>query len=146
MKTFTIAVAASFLAAPALAGGHASGDAAAGEKVFSQCQTCHVVQDADGNTLAGRNAKTGPNLYGIPGQTVGTVDGFRYGKSIVEVGETGAAWDEASFVAFVQDPKGWLSEQLGGSARSKMAFRVRSEEDAINVWAFIASLSPEPES
>ncbi len=146
MKTISIAIAAGLLAAPAFAGGHASGDAAAGEKVFSQCQTCHVVQDDDGNTLAGRNAKTGPNLYGLPGRTAGSVDGFRYGDSIVEVGEAGTAWDEAAFVAYVQDPKGWLEEQLGGRARSKMAYRVRSEEDAANVWAYIASLSPEPES
>ena len=46
----------------------AAGDAEAGKKVFNQCQTCHVVADADGNVLAGKNAKTGPNLYGIVGR------------------------------------------------------------------------------
>ena len=57
MNKVSLALAASLLAAPAFAGGHASGDAAAGEKLFNQCQSCHVVQDDDGNTLAGRNAK-----------------------------------------------------------------------------------------
>ncbi|MEM0948294.1 MAG: c-type cytochrome [Pseudomonadota bacterium] len=146
MRATILAAIIAALNTPAFAAGHASGDAAAGEKVFNQCQTCHVVQDIDGNTLAGRNAKTGPNLYGLPGRIVGSVDGFRYGDSIVEVGEAGTAWDEASFVAYVQNPKAWLEEELGGRARSKMAFRLRSEEDAADVWAYIASLSPEPES
>jgi cytochrome c len=147
MNKFTIALATGCLmAAPAFAGGHASGDAAAGESVFRQCQSCHVVQDDDGNVLAGRNAKTGPNLYGLPGRVVGSVDGFRYRPSIVEVGETGEVWNEENFVAYVQDPGGWLSEKLGGNARSGMAFRLRSEEDAVNLWAYIASISPEPES
>ena len=145
-KTTILAFAAALLAAPVLADGHATGDAAAGEDAFKQCQTCHVVQDDDGNTLAGRNAKTGPNLYGLPGRAAGSVDGFRYGDSIVEVGEAGTTWTEADFVAYVQNPKAWLEEKLGGRARSKMAFRLRSEEDAANVWAYIASLSPEPES
>ena len=105
------------------------------------------MQDDDGNTLAGRNAKTGPNLYALPGRTVGAVEGFRYGKSIIAVGEGGQAWDEANFVEYVQDPKAYLARVLDDSkARSKMAFKVRSEEDAANLWAFIASLSPEPES
>ena len=147
MNKVSLALAASLLAAPAFAGGHASGDAAAGEKLFNQCQSCHVVQDDDGNTLAGRNAKTGPNLYALPGRTVGAVEGFRYGKSIIAVGEGGQAWDEANFVEYVQDPKAYLARVLDDSkARSKMAFKVRSEEDAANLWAFIASLSPEPES
>lgn len=146
MTRLSLALAASLVAGPAFAGAHASGDAAAGEQVFNQCQTCHVVQNDDGEVLAGRNAKTGPNLYGLPGRTVGSVDGFRYGDSIVAVGESGAAWDEENFVAFVQDPGSWLEEKLGGKVRSKMSFRLRSEEDAANVWAYIASLSPEPES
>ena len=49
-------------------------------------------------------------------------------------------------MAYVQYPGGWLSEKLGGNARSGMAFRLRSEEDAVNLWAYIASISPEPES
>jgi len=132
------------LAAPAFAGSHASGDAAAGEGKFNQCQTCHIVQNDDGETLAGRNAKTGPNLYGIAGRSAGTVDGFRYSKSMVEAGETGLVWDEASFVAYIQDPTGNLREVLDDSkARGKMSYKVRSEEDALNLWAFIVSLSPE---
>ena len=62
----------------------AAGDAEAGKKVFNQCQTCHVVADADGNVLAGTNAVTGPNLYGFIGHPAGSHDGFRYGAGIPE--------------------------------------------------------------
>lgn len=147
MKTTIVAAATlalSSLAAPAFADGHtvASGDAAAGEKAFRQCQSCHVVQDADGNTLAGRAAKTGPNLYGIAGATAGKVEGFGYSDGHVAAGDAGLVFDEASFVAYVQDPTAKIREVSGdSSARSKMSFRVRKEEDAVNLYAYIKSLS-----
>jgi len=73
------------LAAPAFADGHAAtGDAAAGQEQFErQCVSCHVIADADGNVLAGRAAKTGPNLYGMAGKQPGAVEGFRYGDDLV---------------------------------------------------------------
>lgn len=146
MKKFSVALAAStLLAAPVLAGGHAaSGDAAAGADAFSQCQTCHVVKNDAGETLAGRNARTGPNLYNIAGSQAGSVDGFRYGNSIVEAGEAGLVWTEETFVAYVQDPTGYLREYLDDNrARGKMSYRVRDEADAVNLYAYLASLGSE---
>lgn len=134
------------MAAPVFAGGHASGDADAGADAFKQCSACHVVRNEDGETLAGRNGKTGPNLYGLPGAAAGAAEDFRYGKSLIEAGEQGLVWDEETFVAYVQDPTGYLREVLDDPrARSKMSYKVRKEEDAVNLWALIASLSPEPE-
>lgn len=125
------------------AAAEATGDADAGAKVFAKCQTCHVVADAEGNVLAGRNSKTGPNLYGLPGRVAGTYDGFNYGESIVAMGAGGYAWDEEGFVAYVANPVGFLREKTGDkSAKSKMSFKLPKEEDARNVYAFIASLSP----
>ena len=145
-KLITAATVSVLLSAPmAFADGHAgSGDPVAGEKAFSKCQTCHVVRDDEGTTLAGRSAKTGPNLYGIIGRQAGSVEGYRYGKSIVKAGEEGLIWDEETFVAYVQDPTGWLRERLGDSkARGKMSFKVRSDEDAVNLYAFLVSIGPE---
>ena len=137
--TLTAIVFAS-LAAPALAQ-----DIEAGAKVFNQCQTCHVVQNDAGEVLAGRTAKTGPNLYGLPGRVVGSLPDFKYGESIVAVGAAGQVWDEANFVEFSQDPAKYLKAKLGDDgAKSKMAYKLRKPEDAANVWAFIASLSPAP--
>lgn len=144
MKTFNIAAALTLLAAPAFADGHAAtGDAAAGEEQFNrQCVSCHVAADADGNVLAGRAAKTGPNLYAVAGRVPGTVEGFRYGNSIVELGEeTGLGWVEESFVTYVMDPTGYLREALDNNrARGKMSYKVREAEDAINIYAYLASL------
>jgi len=143
MKTLLpVATAFAFLAAPAFA----EGDAEAGAQAFNQCQTCHIVADADGNTLAGRNAKTGPNLYGVIGRQAGTLDGFRYGKDLIEAGEKGLVWDQATFVAYVQDPQSFLKETLGKrNARGQMQFRVRTEADAENLYAFLVSLAPPAE-
>jgi len=138
MRITLTAIALASLAAPTLAQ-----DIEAGAKVFNQCQTCHVVQNEAGEVLAGKNAKTGPNLYGMPGRVVGSYPEFKYGESIVAVGATGKVWDEASFVAYVQDPAAWLKETLGDTkAKSKMAYKLKKPEDAANVWAYIASLSP----
>lgn len=133
------------LAAPAFAQDAAAptGDAAAGEKAFNKCQTCHVIADADGNVLGGRNAKTGPNLYGLPGRVAGTYEGFDYGDSIVALGATGFAWDEASFVEYLDDPAKFLKTRLDDNgARSKMAFKVGNATEAANLYAYIASLAP----
>lgn len=145
MKFRTIAASAAALLAlgsvPAIA--EPTGDAEAGAKVFAKCQTCHVIADADGNVLGGRNAKTGPNLYGLPGRVAGTYEGFNYGESIVAVGAGGYAWEEEGFVAYVANPVDFLREKTGDkSAKSKMSFKLPKEEDARNVYAYIASLSP----
>ncbi len=80
-KLAASAALASLFALPAAAQ-DASGDAAAGEEAFQQCISCHVVVNDAGETLAGRNAKTGPNLYGIAGGAIGAVEDFRYGNGI----------------------------------------------------------------
>ena len=140
MRLTLTALAFASLAVPAFAQ-----DIEAGAKVFNQCQTCHVIQNEAGETLAGKNAKTGPNLYGLPGRVIGSYPDFKYGDSIVALGATGAVWDEASFVEYVQDPAKFLKAKLGDDkAKSKMAFKVKNSEDAKNLWAFIASLSPAP--
>lgn len=142
----TLSVAALALtAAPAFADGHlaATGDAEAGEAAFRQCQSCHVVEDASGEVLAGRAAKTGPNLYGVVGRVGGVVEGFRYSDIIVAAGEGGMIYDEANFVAYVQDPTGHLREVTGDNGRGKMSYKVRKEEDAVNLYAFLAQFADE---
>ncbi|SPJ24658.1 c-type cytochrome [Palleronia abyssalis] len=146
MKLVVLSFAASLLAAPAFAESHEmAGDAAAGETVFNQCQACHVVVNDEGETLAGRAGRTGPNLYGVVGRTAGTVEDFRYSDAMVEAGEAGLQWDLANFVPYVQDPSGHLSEFLDSRARGKMSFRLRNEEDAQNVFAYLQSLGPDEE-
>lgn len=121
-----------------------TGDPAAGEKVFSkQCVTCHVVKDADGNTLAGKNGRVGPNLYGVAGRTAGIEEGFNYGRSMKKAGEQGIVWTEAHFVNYVQDPTKWLRAVLDDKhARGKMSWKVRDPQEALDVYAYLYSLAP----
>jgi cytochrome c len=137
--TLSMFAAATLLAAPAFA----EGDAAKGERVFNQCQTCHVVANEAGEVLAGRNAKTGPNLYGVIGRTAGSYPDFEYGESIVAAGAAGLVWDEAQMTEYLADPTAFWKKTLDDpSARSMMAFKLRKPEDAANVVAYIASLAP----
>lgn len=125
--------------APALA----AGDAAAGEQAFKQCQTCHVVQAADGTFLAGKAGKTGPNLFGVIGRQAGTYPDYKYGDSLVAAGEKGLLWDEATFTAYTQDPTAFLKEYLEDpKARGKMSFKVKKPEDSANLWAYFMTLMP----
>lgn len=140
-KLTALAVLSSILAAPAFA----AGDAEAGAKVFNKCQTCHVVQNEAGETLAGKNAKTGPNLYGIVGRAAGTYPEFKYGESIVALGASGFTWTEADLVTYVADPAKFLKEKSGDSkAKSKMVFKLTNETEAANVAAFLATFSAAP--
>ena len=144
-RLFSLAAAAMMMTAPmAMADGHAaSGDAAAGEAVFRQCITCHVVVNEAGETLAGRNARQGPNLYATGGRLIGSVEDFRYSDGLLALNEMGTVWTEENFVAYVQDPTGYIREATANNRlRGAMAFRVRSEEDAVNLYAYLASLSP----
>jgi len=120
-----------------------TGDAAAGEKVFTKrCQTCHVVVNEAGETLAGKRARTGPNLYNVMGHQAGAVEDFRYGKSIVEAGEEGLIWTEEKLVAYVADPKAFLKDATGDDkAKSKMSFRLKKGDDAKDVYAYLMSLN-----
>lgn len=143
MKIFALAFITATITNPVLADGHnATGDAAVGETLFNrQCIACHVVADLDGNVLAGRSARTGPNLFGIAGRDLASIEGFRYSDSILELAEADTIWTEENFTGFVQDPTGWMRATMDqGRARSKMAYRVRAPEDAINIYAFLSSL------
>ena len=141
MKHIGFAAAFALLSAPALA----DGDVAAGEEVFNrQCVACHVIVDATGETLAGRGAQTGPNQYNVIGRGIAQVEDFRYSDALIELGEAGEMWTEENFVGYVQDPTGWLREKLDDRrARGKMAYQVRSEDDALNLYAYLATFQPE---
>ena len=139
-RLFAALAATAFTVIP-MAASAQSGDVAAGEKAFRGCQACHVVVNDAGETLAGRNAKTGPNLYKVAGRAAASIEGFRYSASMAEAGEAGLVWDEDSFIAYVQDPSGYLQGYLDdGSARGAMSYKVRKPKDAADLYAYLSSL------
>lgn len=139
MNPYVIALVATAFAGPAFAQG--SGDAAAGEKAFKKCKSCHMIVADDGTVLV-KGGRTGPNLYGIIGKPAGTVEGFKFGKDIIAAGEAGLEWTGEEFVAYTQNPRNFIREYLGDDgAKSKMTFRLKKGGE--DIYAYLLSLSAE---
>jgi cytochrome c len=137
MKYIATSAALLALALPAFA----EGDAAAGEKIFKKCKSCHAITDASGEEIV-KGGKTGPNLYGVIGRPAGSVEGFKYSKSMSAAGEAGLVWDEALVAEFVQDPNEFLKARLDdSSAKSKMSFKLKKGGE--DVAAYLATFSAE---
>lgn len=115
----------------------ADGDADAGEKVFKKCSVCHKIGDGAKNAV-------GPVLTGVVGRTAGTYPDYKYGQSTKAAGEAGLVWDEEKIFDYLQDPKKFLRVFLDDKkAKSKMTFKLKKEEDRLNVIAYLKTFSPE---
>lgn len=134
MKTTLLAaLSLAVLAAPALAQ-----DAAKGEADFKKCKACHSIVAADGTEIV-KGGKTGPNLWGVVGRTVGGVADYAYSDSLKSVGAAGKVWDEAMLAAYLPDPSAWVKEQTGdAAAKSKMSFKLA--KGAEDMAAYLATL------
>ena len=132
---------AAFAAAAIAAPVHA-GDAAAGEKIYAKCKTCHSIIAPD-ETAVIKGGKVGPNLYGVIGRPVASYPDFKYGDGILAAGAKGLVWDEAMLTEYVKDPTKWLDANSGDpKAKSKMSFKLaKGGED---VAAYLASVAPAP--
>jgi cytochrome c len=95
-------------------------DAAAGEKVFAACRTCHVLDD-------GVN-RVGPSLYKVVGRKSGSVAGFSYSDANKNSGVT---WDTQTLFTYLKDPKGFMPG-------TKMAFPgVKDDQARANLVAYL---------
>lgn len=90
-------------------------DAAAGEKVFTQCKICHQVGETAKNGV-------GPILNGVIGRPAGSVAGYAYSDANKKSGIT---WDEATFKEYIADPKA----KVPGT---KMAFAGIKDQQKVN--------------
>jgi cytochrome c len=102
---------------------YASADAAAGERLFRQCQACHKIED-------GANG-TGPHLYGVVGRAVDAVDGYAYSGALEQVAD---AWTPEHLNGFLENPKAYAPGTKMGYAGMK------SVEDRANLIAWLDSL------
>ena len=144
-KTMTALALLPLLAAMPVLAQDATGDAAAGANVFKKCATCHAIVDPDGKLLAGRGGKVGPNLYGMPGRLAGTYPDFAYGESMKALGAAGFKWNLTDFLVYVKNPSEFLqAKENNPAAKGKMMFKLASDKDGLDVWAYIVSLSPPP--
>ena len=113
-------LAATAVAAPALA----QGDAEEGEKVFRKCKACHMVGEDAKN-------RVGPQLNGIVGAEIASVEDFSYSDAFMAKKEEGFTWTEENLAAYLEDPR----DNIPGT---KMVFAgLRKEEDRQDVIAYL---------
>ena len=97
-------------------------DAAAGEKVFALCRSCHVLEE-------GVN-RVGPSLHNIVGRASGTVEGYSYSDANKSSGVT---WTTDVLFEYLEDPKGFMPG-------TKMAFPgIKDAQDRDNLVAYLES-------
>lgn len=102
-----------------------TGDAAAGEKVFAKCVSCHTADQGGANGI-------GPNLFAIVGQPIGShVAGFAYSSAL---SGHGGNWDFANLDEWLKSPRGFANG-------TKMSFAgLSSAEDRANLMLYLNSM------
>jgi len=93
----------------------------AGAKLFKRCQACHTIDEG------GKN-KVGPNLWGVFGRQIASVEGFKYSKVMLESDIT---WSNETIDGYITNPKKYLPG-------NKMSFAgLRKEQDRENLIAYL---------
>jgi cytochrome c len=107
----------------------ASADAAAGEKVFKKCKSCHKIED-------GANG-VGPHLWGIVDRGIAAVDSYGSYSGALPAGEV---WTPENLYAFLEAPKKWAKG-------TSMGFNgLKKSQDRADLIAYLnqADGTPEP--
>lgn len=102
---------------------YAAADAAAGEKVFAKCKSCHKLDGTDG---------TGPHLNGIVDKAKAASAGFGY--SDVLMGMAADTWTVDNLNAFLTSPKAY-------APGTKMSFAgLPKIDERANLIAYLATV------
>lgn len=99
-----------------------------GKKVFKKCAACHAVGDNAKN-------KVGPQLNGIFGRTMGSVEGFKYSDGFVAAAAEGRTWTTEEMTAFLAKPKAYMKG-------TKMAFAgLKKDKDLEAISVYLESFA-----
>lgn len=110
------------------------GDAAKGAEVFAkQCKQCHMIGPDAKNRI-------GPSLNGIYGRRAGSVDGFKYSKSMTRMGADGLDWTIERLDAYIENPKALVSG-------TRMNYRgLKDARQRHDLMAFLRDYSDSPQN
>lgn len=103
----------------------ASGDAAAGEKIYERCLACHALA----------YDRTGPRHCGLFGRSAGSVPGFDYSDAMRR---SGIVWNASTLDRFLADPLGTVPGTTMGYAGVPDSHERRD----LIAWLAQASASP----
>lgn len=93
----------------------------AGRRVFAQCRSCHTID-------AGAPNRVGPNLHGVFGREIGSLEGFTYSQPV----------QDANFVWDADHLDHWLANPQTFLPGNRMAFAgVRNEEQRRDLIAYL---------
>ena len=108
----------------------ALGDVVSGEKIFKKCVACHSINKG------GKN-KIGPALYNVVGRTVGSVNDYKYSKTLASYDKE---WTFEELNGFLQKPASYLKG-------TKMSYAgLRKEKDRASVIKYLNQNSDNPKT
>ena len=103
-----------------------AGDPAAGEKVFNKCKACHAVGE-------GARNKIGPELNGIVGEAIASVEGYTFSAPLQSYAAEHPTWTVEELHAWLADPKALVPG-------TKMSFPgLKNPKDIDDVIAYLAT-------
>ena len=104
------------------------GDVMSGEKIFKKCVACHSINKG------GKN-KIGPSLYNVVGRAVGSVDDYRYSKTLASYSKE---WTFEELNGFLTKPSSYLKG-------TKMSYAgLRKEKDRASIIKYLNQNSDNP--
>jgi cytochrome c len=66
-----------------------------GKDSYAKCVACHTIDKGGRNSI-------GPNMHGVVGRAVASVEGFNYSASMKA---KGGVWDDAALDAYLENPR-----------------------------------------
>ena len=101
------------------------GDSKKGAKLFkAKCAQCHTIEK-------GGNAKQGPPLWGLPGRTSGTCDGFAYSEANKNAA---IVWSDKHLFEYLLNPKKYIPG-------TKMVFAgIKKEKERADLIAYMMEM------